>query len=376
MRMTPQEIVGVIDESGERGRGGAAFPTAVMWRACAETAADEKYLVANGDEGDPGSFIDRVLMEHDPHSVIDGLLVAARATGARRGVVFIRSEYPQAMAAVRTAIEEARAAGILGATSSDTWPPFDLDVFPGMGSYVCGEETALLNAIEGFRGEVRLRPPFPTAHGLFGKPTVVNNIETLAAVPWIIEHGAAAFRRLGTAESTGSKAMCLNHGFARPGIVEVPFGTNLRELIVDHAGGGRGGTLLEAVVLGGPMGSILAPEQWDVPIDYEGMAARGIQLGHGGLVAVPAGTDWSAMLRHWLTFMAHESCGKCVPCRTGSSVALEYADRSDDDGRQMLARLLDVMADGSLCAFGKLMPGPMRTILARLTADTRRSGLR
>ncbi|MDX1661208.1 MAG: NADH-ubiquinone oxidoreductase-F iron-sulfur binding region domain-containing protein [Gemmatimonadota bacterium] len=362
---SPVSVLEAVERSGERGRGGAAYPTGAKWRAAAETPAPERYVVANGDEGDPGSFVDRVLMERDPHALLEGMALCGYAVGASRGVVYVRSEYPRARAILDAAVGEARAAGLLGDSVLGSDFAFDVDVFPGMGSYVCGEETAMLNAIEGRRGEVRLRPPYPAEAGLFGRPTVVNNVVTLVDVRAIVADGPEAYRARGTPETPGTKALCLNAGFERPGILEVEFGTPLATAL-DAAGGGADGRPLEAVILGGPMGSVLGPEDWDVPICYSAMAERGIQLGHGGLVAVPEGTDWGRLLEHWLVFMAHESCGRCVPCRLGSGRALK---RIRDGGwrgdPQPVERLFELMEETSLCAFGRSMPGPMRSILER-----------
>ncbi len=357
----PEDILSTLERSGERGRGGAGFPTGQKWRSCAEAKEEPRYVIANGDEGDPGSFIDRVLMENDPHGIIEGMLLCAYAVGASQGIVFIRSEYPKAITRMQEAIDQARAAGILG---SEATFPFEISIFPGMGSYVCGEETAMLNAIEGLRGEVQIRPPYPTQEGLYGKPTVVDNVETLVNIAPILDKGAEAYSALGTRDSSGTKAMCLNHGFARPGIVEVEFGTTLRELI-EEAGGSANGKPLEAVILGGPMGSLLLPEQWDVPICYELMAQQGIELGHGSLVALPEGTDYRALLEHWLKFMRDESCGKCVPCSLGSQKAWHLVrDRiHQPECRSQLERLFEVMEQGSLCAFGQYMPEAMRQMI-------------
>ena len=364
LRRGPSEILEAMERSGERGRGGAAYPTGTKWRVCATTETDMRFVIANGDEGDPGSFIDRALMEEDPHAVLEGLAICAYAVGAKRGIVFIRSEYPRAQERVETAVGDARRAGILGERSLGSDFAFDVTVFPGMGSYVCGEETAMLNAIEGRRGEVRLRPPYPAVAGLHGKPTVIDNVETLVNVPWIMLRGAEAFAALGTAESSGTKALCLNRGFERPGILEVEFGTSLRMVIEEAGGGGRDGKPLAAVLLGGPMGSVLLPPAWDVPVCYAAMAQRGIQLGHGGIVAVPHDTDFAALLRHWLAFMRDESCGKCVPCGIGSRRAADLAKNLHRaDARELLLRLCDVMHDGSLCAFGQLLPGPIRELI-------------
>jgi NADH:ubiquinone oxidoreductase subunit F (NADH-binding) len=355
-RMQPEDVVSAIEQSGERGRGGAAFPTGTKWRRCAEVVSGSKYVVANGDEGDPGSFIDRVLMEDDPHSILEGMAICGHAVGAQQGIVYIRSEYPRALERMKAAIDAATAAGLL--------QDFTPSIVPGMGSYVCGEETAMLNAIEGTRGEVRLRPPYPVVEGLFGKPTVVDNVETLVNVPWILEHGPAEYAALGTKASPGTKALCLNHGFANPGILEIEFGRSLRDVIERDAGGGAHGKKLEAVLIGGPMGSVALPNQWDAPICYQAMAQRNLNLGHGGLVAVPEGTNIKALFLHWIEFMAEESCGKCVPCRLGSRRALEMAQSAGAaQSLPQLERLFEVMAQGSLCAFGQQMPGPMSEML-------------
>jgi NADH:ubiquinone oxidoreductase subunit F (NADH-binding)/NADH:ubiquinone oxidoreductase subunit E len=355
-RMRPEDVISTMEKSGERGRGGAAFPTGTKWRRCADVISDAKYVIANGDEGDPGSFIDRVLMEDDPHSILEGMAICAYAVGARKGIVYIRSEYPRAMERMKLAIQAATTAGLL--------ENFEPSIFPGMGSYVCGEETAMLNAIEGLRGEVRLRPPYPVVEGLFGKPTVVNNVETLVNVPWILEHGAAEYAALGTKGSPGTKAVCLNHGFAVPGILEIEFGRSLRNVIEQDAGGGAHGQRLEAVLIGGPMGSVAVHSQWDVPVCYQAMAQHNLILGHAGLVAVPAGTDFRTLFLHWIEFMVDESCGKCVPCRLGSRRALELAQSADaSPSLPQLERLFDVMSQSSLCAFGQLMPGPMSQML-------------
>jgi NADH:ubiquinone oxidoreductase subunit F (NADH-binding) len=262
---------------------------------------------------------------------------------------------------MEAAVAAAYGAGILGASADY---PLDISIFPGMGSYVCGEETAMLNTIEGLRGEVRIRPPYPAQSGLYGMPTVVNNVETLVNIAAIVAKGAQAYGAMGTKESAGTKAMCLDHGFARPGIVEVEFGMTIRELI-DAAGGSANGDPLKAVILGGPMGSLLLPDEWNVPICYGAMAKSGIQLGHGGLVAVQTGTDYRELLRQWLKFMVDESCGKCVPCRLGSKQAWQamQADQITREGEQDISRLLTVIEQASLCAFGQYIPAPMRKLL-------------
>jgi len=358
----PEAVLAALERSRMRGRGGAGFPVAAKWRAGAMAPGPDRVVIANGDEGDPGSFVDRVLMEDDPHALLEGLLLCAYAVGAGEGIVFIRSEYPLAQQRVRAAIDEARAAGLAGSRIFGRDFACELRVVSGHGSYVCGEETALLNAIEGRRGEVRLRPPYPTERGLHGRPTVVNNVETLACVPAIVVRGGDWYARFGTPACSGTIALCFNAGFARPGIAEVEFGTPLRAAI-DEAGGGAGGRRLDAVLLGGPMGSVVQPEAWDAPVDYDAMERRGIRLGHGGLVALPEGADLHGLLLHWLAFMRDESCGRCTPCRLGSARA--HALLGGPPGtasRDGVLRLFDVMEQASLCAFGQLLPGPMREL--------------
>jgi NADH:ubiquinone oxidoreductase subunit F (NADH-binding) len=363
LRGSPQELLDAVERSEQRGRGGAGFLTGAKWNSCAGAQARPKYVVVNGDEGDPGSFIDRVLMENDPHTVLEGLIICAYAVGASQGIIFIRSEYPQAIACMRQAVAAAYKQGILGASVLGSEFAFEVSVCPGLGSYVCGEETAMLNAIEGWRGEVRLRPPYPAVEGLYGKPTVVNNVETLVSIPFIVERGPEVYAAFGNARSKGTKVFSLNQGFARPGLVEVEFGITLLE-VMEEAGAGEGGKRLEAAILGGPMGSVLLPYEWGVPVCYVRMAEAGIQLGHGGLVAIPEGTDFRALLEHWLEFMMDESCGKCVPCRLGSQCARRVLREQEGTAcRARLGRLFELMEAGSLCAFGQSMPRPMRKLM-------------
>jgi NADH:ubiquinone oxidoreductase subunit F (NADH-binding) len=357
----PEPVLDAVERSGERGRGGASFPTGRKWRLCAAASRGAKVAIANGDEGDPGSFVDRLLMERDPHAVLEGLALCGFAVGAREGVVYVRSEYPEARRRLERAVAEARGAGFLGPHSASR---FDVRVESGHGSYVCGEETALIESIEGRRGEVRPRPPYPVDRGLYGRPTVVNNVETLVSIPWIVAEGSDAYRSLGAPDCPGTKAMCLNWGFARPGVVEVEIGTSLRHAIEALGGGGRGGQPLAGVLLGGPMGSVLLPEEWDVPIDPVALASRGMQLGHGGIVALPIGTDWRALLVQLLGFMADESCGRCVPCRLGSRRALELSRGLSAPGAAgRLRELLHLMRDASLCGFGQHIPNPAGQLL-------------
>ena len=357
----PEDVLDTLERSGERGRGGGAFSTAAKWRAAARANGPRRMVVANGDEGDPGSFVDRALLEADPHAVLEGMALCAHAIGAHEGFVYVRSEYPRARERIAAAVAEARAAGVIGPSLLGSGRPFEVSVISGQGSYVCGEETALLNALEGRRGEVRLRPPYPAERGYAGRPTVINNVETLANVPIVLAMGAERYASLGTAACSGTKVLSFNAGFARPGLVEVEFGTPLRAVIEE-----AGGASLAAVWLGGPMGSFVPSEGWDVPVCYAAMAERGIQLGHGGLVALPKHTDLAELLRHGLRFMGEESCGRCSACALGSRAALALAGGDlDAPSRAGLQRLFGAMEQASLCAFGQLVPGPLRALLER-----------
>lgn len=375
LAMSPEALLATVEASGEQGRGGAGFLTGAKWRNAAESHGARRYVVANGDEGDPGSFIDRVLLEDDPHAVIEGLILCAYAIGAHEGVIFIRAEYPRAQARMTQAIIEAREAGVLGTSVLGHRFAFDLRVVSGHGSYVCGEETALLNAIEGRRGEVRVRPPYPAQAGLYGQPTVVNNIETLVNIPWILREGVEAYRRLGTATSPGTKAFCVSRGFARPGVIEAEFGTDLRALIEQHAGGGS--APLQAVLLGGPMGSLLTPDAWDLALDYATLARKGVRLGHGGIVAIPESAELFALLANAVRFMAAESCGKCVPCAQGSRRALELVACMDGTDATQMAKLTDLLATieaASLCGFGRGVPAPLIALAKLAQAQTAERG--
>ncbi|MGB2186408.1 MAG: complex I 51 kDa subunit family protein [Akkermansiaceae bacterium] len=350
LELSPEHVLEMVTASGLRGRGGAAFPTGTKWQACADSPSDQRYIVANGNEGDPGSYVDRILLERDPHSVIEGMLIGAHAMGASKGVIYIRSEYPAAIAIMEEALKEARQAGHFQSESFSC----EISVVEGAGSFVCGEETALINSIEGLRGEVRLRPPYPTQAGLFGKPTAVDNIETLCNIPYILEHGSDAYRAMGTQASAGTKTLCFNHGFVRPGIVEVEFGTPLQTAI-DAVGGSK--EPLAAILLGGPMGCVMTPDTWDTPVCYQAMQERGLDLGHGSIIALPKSADKLALLRHWLTFMVDESCGKCEPCSLGSVRSRQIVSEPlSSASRAQLGSLLHLIGQTSLCAFGREIP--------------------
>jgi len=363
----PDRVIEQVALAGLRGRGGAEFPVAAKWSAAAREEPP-RFVVANGDEGDPGSFCDRFLMERDPHRVLEGLALAGLAVGAEHGVVLVRSEYPAALARMRAAVDEAREAGHLGADVHRSGVSFDVEVVEGAGSYVAGEETALLHSLEGLRGGVRSRPPYPTSQGLFGRPTAVNNVETLAALPWIMRHGGAAYAELGGGRETGTKLVCLNERFRRPGVYEVEFGTPLSVLVEDLGGGLREGDTLKALQVGGPLGGLLPPDALDTPLLARALAEHGVPLGHGSLVAIGTGTTADSLLRHMWEFAVSESCGACAPCRVGTRRGAELAERIGPDGGDPasaaeLERLMDVMAEASLCAFGRGVPGSVRSLL-------------
>ena len=353
-----RHVLDQVELSGLRGRGGAGFPVAAKWRSALAHPAP-RVVVVNGDEGDPGSFADRLLLERDPERVLEGLALAGLACEASAGLVYIRSEYPQAQKVVRDAVTAARRTGYLGAEIG-----FDVEVVSGEGSYVAGEETGLIHALEGLRGTVRARPPYPTEQGWLGYPTVVNNVETLAAVPWILAHGAGAFAKLGPAEEPGTNLLSLGERFAKPGVVEVELGISLREVVEGLGGGLRDGARLMAVQVGGPLGGVIGADGLDVPMTSVGLSAAGAALGHGGLVAFDERIGAVALLEHVWSFAAAESCGACSPCRLGTRRGLELAApavRGEDGGEH--AELCDVMAAASLCAFGRTVPAAVRSVL-------------
>lgn len=355
----PDAVHREVAVSGLRGRGGAGFRVAAKWAAAGR--APDTVVVANGDEGDPGSYADRLLMEADPDRVLEGLALACFACGARRGVVLVRSEYPRALARMREAVEQAYAAGHLGSHVHGTDTAVDVQVVRGAGSYVTGEETALIASLEGGRGCARPRPPYPTRRGLWDAPTVVNNVETLAAVPWIVARGGGAYARRGTAEETGTKLVCLSERFARPGAYEVELGTSVRRIVTELGGGLRDGAELAVLQVGGPLGGFLAADALDVPLTEAGLSAGGAALGHAGLVAFDRQVDPRDLLRHIWEFAAAESCGACSPCRVGSRRGLELAAGPLPPG-PAYGRLARVMAEASLCAFGRRIPPAVRSL--------------
>jgi NADH:ubiquinone oxidoreductase subunit F (NADH-binding)/NADH:ubiquinone oxidoreductase subunit E len=361
---TPETLLAEVKQATVRGRGGAGFPAGDKWSFARSSPGERKFIVANGDEGDPGSYIDKYLMERNPALVIEGVALAGYAVGADHGFILTRSEYPLSKPALEAAIAAAHADGMLGSDIRGSGFDFDITVLEGAGSYVVGEETALLACIEGLRGTVSARPPFPAVRGLYGMPTVVNNIETLANMPFIARSGADAYAALSPGASTGSKLVCFNDRFARPGVYEVRFGTSMRELCEDLAGGMRDGGQIKALQIGGPLGGILPASQLDVPFDFDPLAKLGCMVGHGGIVAFDESTDMRELTRHLLRFGAHESCGKCFPCRIGLRRAHDMFAAQEAVERARLEELLEALELGSLCAHGSGMPAPIRSLLA------------
>ena len=318
LRQSPDDLIKNIEASELRGRGGAGFPVGRKWRSAASQPADEKFIIANADEGDAGAYIDRFLLEDDPHAVIEGMIIAARAVGATKGWIYLRTEYPAAYSFLENALTEARLAGFLGKDALGTGRAFDIQIHVGGGSYVCGEETALIRSLEGKRPEVMARPPYATEHGLFGKPTVMQNVETLANIPWIVEHGGENHRQLGFSKSRGTKVVSLNSLFRRPGLYEVEFGVTVRHIVEELGGGLTDGAKLKGVIIGGPLAGIIPPHLLDTPFGFEELRAIEASVGHGGVIAFDNHTSITALLHHVFAFAAYESCGKCTPCRLGS----------------------------------------------------------
>ena len=366
--MTPEGIIAEIDASGLRGRGGAGYPTGRKWESARRAAGDIRYVVCNGDEGDPGAFMDRSVLEADPHAVIEGMIIGARAVGASRGFLYIRNEYPLALARVEKALDQARGYGLLGRDILGTGFDFDLEVVRGAGAFVSGEETALMASIEGRRAYPRPRPPYPSEKGLWGRPTVINNVETWANVPAIIRRGAAWFSALGTATSKGTKIFSLVGKIANTGLVEVPMGIALRE-IVDRIGGGvPNGRAFKAIQIGGPSGGCIPASLLDLPVDYESLKAAGGMMGSGGLIVMDEDTCMVDIALYFLRFAEDESCGKCAPCRAGTGeMARVLAAIAAGDGTAgdlvRLGGLAETVRRGSLCGLGQTAPNPVLTTL-------------
>jgi bidirectional [NiFe] hydrogenase diaphorase subunit len=360
-----KRVLHEVEVAGLRGRGGAGFPAAQKWAAVAgEREGGPCFVVANGDEGDPGSFADRLLMERDPSRVLEGLALAGLACGAGQGFVYVRSEYPQAFESLRAAVSEAREAGHLGRDVHGSGVDFDVEVTSGAGSYVAGEETSLLRSLAGLRGTVRPRPPYPTRYGLLGRPTAVNNVETLCAVPAIVSDGGEAYARRGAGRETGTLLVCLNERFARPGAYEVEFAIPLAEIVERLGGGLRDGRAMRALQVGGPLGGFLGPTDLDLPLLESALSRAGAAVGHGSLVAIDDGVQFPDLLRHFWAFAARESCGACTPCREGTRRGAAHpAEASRDES------LLHVMGVASLCAFGRAIPRTVRSLLRAYGRD-------
>ena len=374
LTMEPSVIVDEVTESGLRGRGGAAFPTGIKWRTVLNAPSEQKYIVCNADEGDSGTFSDRMVMECDPFVLIEGMTIAGLAVGATQGYIYLRCEYPHAHVALDEAIAAAEQGGYLGDNLLGTGKSFRLEVRLGAGAYVCGEETSLLESLEGKRGLVRYKPPLPAIEGLFGKPTVINNVISLASVPIILDKGGAFYRDFGMGRSRGTLPIQLAGNLKHPGLVEKAFGVTLREILYDFGGGSASGRPIRAVQVGGPLGAYLPESQFDTPLDYEAFAALWAVLGHGGVVAFDDTIDMSKMARYGMEFCAVESCGKCTPCRIGSTRGIEVIDKiragEDRDRNVALLRdLSDTMLAGSLCALGGMTPYPVLSALNHFPED-------
>lgn len=366
--MSPEDVIEVITASGLRGRGGAGFPTGRKWQFAKDNDADQKYVCCNADEGDPGAFMDRSVLEGDPHVVLEAMAIAGYAIGATQGYIYVRAEYPIAVKRLNIAIKQAREMGLLGKNLFNTGFDFDIELRLGAGAFVCGEETALMTSIEGHRGEPRPRPPFPAVKGLFEKPTILNNVETWANVPQIIMNGAEWFSSFGTEKSKGTKVFALGGKIHNTGLVEVPMGTTLREIVEEIGGGIPGGKKFKAAQTGGPSGGCIPAEHLDVPIDYENLMAIGSMMGSGGLIVMDEETCMVDIAKFFLNFTVDESCGKCSPCRLGTKRLLEMLDKITSGNATMedldkLEELCYYIKDNALCALGQTAPNPVLSTL-------------
>jgi NADH-quinone oxidoreductase subunit F len=367
-KLTPAEVIATVTASGLRGRGGAGFPTGVKWKFAAEAPGAQKYLICNGDEGDPGAFMDRGVMESDPHRLIEGMIIGGYAIGASVGFLYVRAEYPLALKRLGRALEQARAAGFLGRKVLGTDFDFDISIREGAGAFVCGEETALIQSIEGERGSPKVRPPFPAQKGLWGCPTVINNVETFANIPWILRHGAAAFASLGTEKSKGTKVFSLAGKVRHGGLVEVPMGITLREILEDIGGGSSTANPIKAVQTGGPSGGCIPANLFGTRIDYEELAQLGAIMGSGGMIVLDDTACMVDFARYFLSFTSKESCGKCAPCRLGTQRLLEILTRiTEGQGTEADLETLEAFAASvkatSLCGLGQTAPNPILTAL-------------
>ncbi len=372
--LSQQQIVDAVKASGLRGRGGAAFPSGIKWQTVLDTPSAQKFVVCNAEEGDSGTFADRLIVESDPYQLLEGMAIAGLATGADKGYIGLRIEYPHAATVMRRAIERARADGWLGPNVMGSGRAFDVELRIGAGAYVCGEETSLLEILEGRRGTVRAKPPLPAIKGLFGKPTLIHNVLSLVAVTTVLSEGPESYWGSGIARSRGTLAVQLGGNVLRGGLIEVPFGVTLRQIVEDFGGGTRSGRPMRAIQVGGPLGAYLPATQWDTPLDYEAFAALGALVGHGGVVVFDDTVDMRAQARFAMEFCALESCGKCTPCRIGSTRGVEVIDRiaSGVDREANLALLEDLcgtLTNASLCALGSLTPLPVMSALKHWPED-------
>ena len=383
LSMSAQAIVDQVAQSGLRGRGGAAFPAGIKWQTVLDAkpkvtrrhpAGEQKYIVCNADEGDSGTFADRLVMEADPYQLIEGMTIAGMAVGATQGYIYLRSEYPVAHRLLNIALQRAAEANFIGENIQGSGRDFHLEVRLGAGAYICGEETSLLESLEGKRGMVRAKPPLPAIEGLFGQPTVVNNVLTLAAVSTVLERGAAAYESFGMGRSRGTLAIQLAGNIKRGGLIELAFGVTLREIVEDYGQGTYSGLPVRAIQVGGPLGAFLPESQWDTPLDYEAFAKIGAMIGHGGIVVFDSSADMAAQARFAMEFCVAESCGKCTPCRIGAVRGVEVIDRilADEhraDNMILLHELCDTMEMGSLCAMGGMTPYPVRSAITHFSSD-------
>ncbi|MBA6328298.1 formate dehydrogenase [Colwellia sp. MB02u-6] len=374
LALSTQEIVTAVVDSGLRGRGGAAFPTGIKWQTVRDATADKKYIVCNADEGDSGTFADKLVMECDPFMLIEGMIIAGLAVGADQGYIYLRSEYPIADEILQQAIEIASAAGYLGNNICGSGKTFNLEVRLGAEAYICGEETALLESLEGKRGMVRFKPPLPALEGLFAKPTIVNNVLSLAAIPFIMSEGSQAYQQYGTNRSRGTLPFQLAGNVKQGGLIELPFGSSLKDLIDNFSGGTASNRPIKAIQVGGPLGAYLPSHKLDIPLDYEAFSKASAVLGHGGIVVFDDSVDMLEQARFSMEFCVVESCGKCTPCRIGSTRGVEVIDRIKNDERRaenmiLLNDLCDTMIDGSLCAMGSMTPIPVRSAFTDFPQD-------
>ncbi len=365
---TPQEVIDEVKRSGQRGRGGGGFPTGLKWEITSKSVADQKYVVCNADEGDPGAFMDRSILEGDPHSVIEAMAICGYCTGSTKGLVYIRAEYPLAIQRLKVALKQAKEYGLLGEDIFGTGFSFDISIRYGAGAFVCGEETALIHSMEGLRGEPTFKPPFPSESGYLGKPTTVNNVETLASIPVIINKGAEFFNSIGTEKSKGTKVFALAGKINNVGLIEVPMGTTLREVIFDIGGGIKGGKKFKAVQTGGPSGGCLTNSFLDTPIDYENLISAGSMMGSGGMIVMDEDDCMVSIAKFYLEFTLEESCGKCTPCRIGNKRLFEILDKitkglGTEEDLTRLRSLCNVIKDTSLCGLGQTSPNPILSTL-------------